>query len=213
MNHRFSTVLAVGWVLALAGPAMAQNSGPSGPASGGVIQSETPQGGAVSVVTAEKKPAVNLSDQQKQTVIDAIVDRKSHQATPKEFKAEMGADVSSKVDLHAMPPKVVSDVAALKDYMYAHLDREIVIVDAMNKKVVAVLPLPANLAHESGNKPEGAAAAGADGKPAATTGQSGTPRTMGSGQPTTDPLRAREESGKDSAYTGPSTTGPNTDGK
>ena len=28
------------------------------------------------------------------------------------------------------------DVAALKDYMYAHLDREIVIVDAMDKKVV-----------------------------------------------------------------------------
>ena len=211
MNHRFSTVLAVGWVLALAGPAMAQNSGPSGPASGGVIQSETPQGGAVSVVTAEKKPAVNLSDQQKQTVIDAIVDRKSHQATPKEFKSEVGADVSSKVDLHAMPPKVVSDVAALKDYMYAHLDREIVIVDAMDKKVVALLPLPANLARES--KPEGGAAASADSKPAATTGQSGTPRSIGSGQPTADPLRAREESGKESAYTGPSTTGPNTDGK
>jgi hypothetical protein len=209
MFHRLSTVLAAGWVLALAGPAAAQNSGPSGPASGGVIQSETPQQGG-SVVTAEKKPGVNLSEQQKQMVIDAIVDRKSHQVTPKEFKAELGADVSSKVDLHAMPPKVVSDVAALKDFMYAHLDREIVIVDAMDKKVVALLPLPANLAHESGNKPEGA---GPEGKPPATTGQSGAARTMGSGAPTADPLRAREESGKESAYTGPSSTGPNTDGK
>ena len=75
---------------------------------------------------------------------------------------------------------------------------------------MALIPLPANLVQAS--KPEGDAAAGADGKPAATTGQSPDGK-IGSGSPTADPLREREESGKPSAYTGPSTTGPNTGGK
>jgi hypothetical protein len=195
MYHRLSTVLAAGWVLALAGPGVAADTkAESGPAAGGVLQSEPPQGG--SVVTAEQKPAVNLSDQQRQTVVDAILDRKSHQETPKEFKPELGADVPRKVDLHGMPPKVVNEVPALKDYMYAHLDHEIAIVDAVNKKVVALLPLPDNLAHQS-------PAIGPEGKP---SGDGSRPESVGSGQPTADPLREREESGKDNAYTGPSTT-------
>lgn len=196
MFHRFSTALAAGWVLAVAGPAAAaDNPQQSGPGAGGVIQSEAPQAGS-SVVKAEKKPGVNLSDQQRQMVIDAIVDRKSHQATPKEFKPEMGASVPRTVDVHAMPPKIVSDLPALKEYMYAHLDKEIVILDAIEKKVVALIPLPANLAHES-------PAIGPEGKP---SGDGSRPQSVGSGQPTGDPLREREESGKPSAYTGPSTT-------
>jgi hypothetical protein len=205
MKPRLSfTIVAV---CALAIPATAaDNTEQSGPAAGGVIQSE-PQGG---VVKPEQKPALNLSDQQRQAVIDAIVERKSNQATPKEFKGEVGATVSPKVDIHAMPPRIVSELPELKQYMYAHLDREIAIVDALEKKVVALIPLPANLAQESSAKPEGTAAA--DSKPAATTGQSAD-RKVGSGTPTADPLREREEAGKESAYTGPSTTGPNTDGK
>jgi hypothetical protein len=192
MKPRLSYTIVV--VCALAIPAAAaENTEQSGPAAGGVILS-VPQGG---VVKPEKKPELNLSNQQQQAVIDAIVERKSHQATPKEFKGEVGATVSPKVDIHAMPPRIVSELPELKQYMYAHLDREIAIVDAHEKKVVALIPLPANLAQDS--------------KPAATTGQS-VDRKVGSGTPTADPLREREETGKESAYTGPSTTGPNTDG-
>ena len=208
MVHRLSCAMLAAAACVWVGPALAaDNAAQSGPASGGVMQSVPPQAG---VITADKKRAPDLSDRQRQTVIDAIVERKSHQATPKEFKGEVGAKVSSKVNIHAMPPRIVSEVPELKDFMYAHLDQEIAIVDALDDKIVAVIPLPANLAQTS--KPEGSPAAGADGKPAATTGQS-PDRKIGSGTPTADPLREREESGKDSAYTGPSTTGPNTGGK
>jgi len=291
--------------LALICPALPQdNSAPSGSAGGGVILSKPPQG---ELVTETKKPALNLTDEQKKTVIDAVVERKAHQASPKEFKPELGANVPRLVDIHAMPPRLVTDVPVLKEYMYAHLDREIVIVDAAEKKVAALIPLPANLAQESGNKPDEKVAAqkavggladlkpeqqralyqsaGGEAQPVpqeallaganvpdrmtfqplsaeviaqapqlrelhyaklqdgrmllidpksrkvagiitrdegtgtartdgpATTGQSnaGVPKSVGSGAQTADPLREREEGGKESAYTGPSTTGPNTD--
>ena len=200
MVHRLSCAILAAAACVWVGPALAaDNAAQSGPASGGVMQSVPPQGG---VVTADKKRVPDLSDRQRQTVIDAIVERKSHQATPKEFKGEVGAKASSKINIHAMPPRIVSEVPELKDFMYAHLDREIAIVDALDDKIVAVIPLPANLASES-------PAVGPEGKP---SGEGDRPRTMGSGQPTADPLREREESGKDSAYTGPSTTGPNTGG-
>jgi hypothetical protein len=193
MHHSLNlTVFAAGLAIALAAPAAAaENDTKSGPASGGVMQSQ-PSG----VVTADQKPKLDLSDQQKQTVIKLIVERKTHQATPPEFKAELGASVPRKVDLHGMPPNLASDVPALKEYMYAHLDNEIAIVNALDKKVAALIPLPAELAHQ---RP-------AVGPAGQFNGDGRRPQTIGSGQPTADPLREREESGKPSAYTGPSTT-------
>ena len=105
MKPRLSFTLVA--VCALAIPAAAaDNTEQSGPAAGGVMLSE-PQGGTVK---SEKKPELNLANQQRQAVIDAIVERKSHQATPKEFKGEVGATVSPKVDIHAMPPRIVSEL-------------------------------------------------------------------------------------------------------
>jgi hypothetical protein len=153
MDHRLScTVLAGAWVLALVGPALPQdNSAPSGSAAGGVILSKPPQG---EVVTEAKKPALNLTDEQQKAVIEAVVERKAHQPSPKEFKPELGATVPRAVDIHSLPPKLVTDIPALKEYMYAHLDREILLVDALHKKVAALIPLPANLAQDSGSRPD-----------------------------------------------------------
>ena len=275
----------------------AENSEPSGSAAGGVTLSKPPEG---ELVTESKKPPVDLTAEQRQKVITEVVARNSRQATPKEFKPELGAAVTRFVDIHAMPPALNNDVPALKNYMYAHLDRTIVIVDALNKNIVALIPLPENLAQESdkevkvtaldtvgglgGLKPEQLRAlyqsAGGETQPvpqqallagadvpdsitlqplapdaaaqapqlhglhyaklqdgrmllvdpnkrkvagiitqdegtstaaagAATTGTGD--KGAGSGEPTADPLREREESGKPSAYTGPTTTGPNTD--
>jgi len=288
------------------GPALpADDSARSGSAGGGVILSKPPQG---ELVTEAQKPALNLTDEQQKVVIEAVVERKAHQPSSKEFKPELGATVPRTVDIHAMPPRLATEVPELKDYMYAHLDREIVIVDALHKKVAALIPLSENLAVDSGSKPdqkrvaektigglgdlakeqqralyqsasaeaqpvpqevlragadvpdginlqplpadvvaqapqvqdlqyaklqdgrmllvdpknhkvagiitqdEGTGTAAAEGKDAVTTGQGDAAQKTGaSGKPTADPLREREESGKPSAYTGPSTTGPNTD--
>src|SRR4051812_22299141 len=124
MHHRLSCSVFVGaWALALIGPALpAEESAPSGSASGGVMLSKPPQG---ELVTEPKKPALNLTDAQQKAVIEAVVERKAHQPSSKEFKPKLGATVPRTVDIHSMPPRLATEVPELKDYMYAHLDREI----------------------------------------------------------------------------------------
>lgn len=152
MRYRLTrAVFAGAWALSLAGPAFsADNSEPSGSAAGGVILSDPPQG---VLVTEHSKPPLNLSDEQRQIVIAEIITRDTHQAPPKEFKPEMGVTVSRFVDTHAMPPKLATVVPVLKEYTYAHLNRNIVIVDALDKKIAALIPLPDNLTWD-GKKPD-----------------------------------------------------------
>jgi hypothetical protein len=60
---------------------------------------------------------------------DAIASRDTHQPTPKEFKPESARRCRALVDLHGMPPEIVTGEPELKPFMYAHLDHNIVIVD------------------------------------------------------------------------------------
>ena len=251
--------------------------------------------------------ALNLNEKQRQAVLDVVAREDSHQATPKGFRAEVGAEIGSGVNLHALPRPLIYEISQLKEYMYARLDRHIVIIDPLGKHVVEVIPLPADLAYTGGpskttkvenvvgglpsldqaqlrmiyqkipelgaqpapsgqimmagasvpssltlsavppeigtevpalrgtlyarlddgrlllvepaqrkvvgiiTRDEGTRLA-SENNPSGTDAQ-GSNSGIGTQSGTRDPLKEREESGKPSAYTGPSTTGPNTDPK
>ena len=147
MHNRPHFLFLVGaCAFALSGPAVYAAS--SGQEANGPILTDHGQ------VTAQKKPPLHLSDQQQQTVIDDIVARKTHQPTPKEFKPELDKGVPSSIHIHGMPPSILGDVPELKNYMYVHLDRDIVIVDAMEKKVAALIALPDNLVQQGNGTPD-----------------------------------------------------------
>src|SRR6185295_10346626 len=92
-------------------------------------------------VEATKGP-LTLSEHDKAAVIKAAVEAKSHQKTPKEFTPAVGATVPKEVYLHDFKPEVARETPALKLYKYAYLDREIVLIDGIQQKVVALIPLP-----------------------------------------------------------------------
>jgi hypothetical protein len=100
---------------------------------------------------------LKLSEQGKVVVIKAAVESKTHQKTPKDFTPAVGASVPKSVFMHAFKPTVGLKLPALKHYWYAYLDREIVLIDAMQKKVVAVIPLPAEYAFSGRQVHQGAA--------------------------------------------------------
>jgi hypothetical protein len=109
--------------------------------------------------------AVSLTDQQKQAAIDAAVSAQSRQKTPKEFSPTIGAIVPKEVYLHAFRPDVAQKTPLLKNYWYAYLDREVILVDG--HKVAAVIALPEKLI--AGEQPnQGAAEA------SSTTGKGST---------------------------------------
>jgi hypothetical protein len=257
----------------------------------------------VEQTTAVNAPKLELSDAQRQAIVEAVVPEQTHQATPKEFKAEVGSNIPRTMDLHPLPRPLVYEIPALKEYMFAHLDRNIVLVEALEKKVVELIPLPEQLAHRGGEPDKKTAAANAVGgfpglsdEQAQTIYQSATAEAepvpdypplragielpgsiklsplppnlgsevpavqglqysklrdgrlllvdpknrkvvgvitrdegtrvvqeskpeaggdstmgIGTGAMSRDPLRGREQTGNPSAYTGPTTTGPNTD--
>jgi hypothetical protein len=300
LRHELAALITVCLMSVGAGPSAAEETGAAaGTAASAPTASD--QKRPVDMAIASK-PQLDLSDAQRQAILDAIVQQDSHQATPKEFKPAVGSDIPRTLDLHALPRPLVYEIPALKEYMYAHIDRNIVLVDALEKKVIVLIPLPENLAR-SGGKPDKKEAAAnavaglanlsdeqmraiyqrADGvqpvpdHPPMRTGaqvpadialvplppdlgkqvpavqhlhyvklkdgrlllvdpqqrkvvgvitreegarvvQDGNPApegssTMGIGTGATsrDPLRGRERTGNPSAYTGPTTTGPNTD--
>lgn len=104
---------------------------------------------------------ITLSEEQKQAVIDAAVAAKSRQKTPKEFSPSIGALVPKEVYLHGFKPDETQKIPLLKEYMYAFLDREVVLVGGPKSKVVAIVGLPEKLF--AGEQPDqGASEASSD---------------------------------------------------
>ena len=107
--------------------------------------------------TAAKESAITLSEEQKQAVIDAAVSAKSRQKTPKEFSPSLGATVPKEVYLHGFRPEATQKTPLLKEYWYAFLDNEILLVDG--RKVAAVIALPDQLVADGRQPQQGAAEA------------------------------------------------------
>lgn len=114
---------------------------------------------------AQKVKTIALNDKQKQAVISAALSINSRQKTPKEFAPSVGTTVPKEVYLHAFDPSTVQEVPPVKEYWYALLDREIVLVDALSMKVVAIVELPQQLIakeqpHHGAAEPDSADAKG-----------------------------------------------------
>jgi hypothetical protein len=88
---------------------------------------------------------ITLSEEQKQAVVNAAVTAKSRQKTPKEFSPRVGATVPKEVYLHGFKPDEIQKIPLLKAYLYAFLDREVVLVAGPKNTVVSVVALPENL--------------------------------------------------------------------
>jgi hypothetical protein len=116
------------------------------------------------------KDPLQLTEQEKAAVIKAAIEAKSHQPTPNGFAPVVGASVPRAVFIHGFKPEIAREVPALKHYWYAYLNQEIVLVDATQSKIVAVIPLPAKFV-SSGQPHQGAA------EPADSQNKNGTSNT------------------------------------
>lgn len=143
-NPLISALLAGAAMLALGHAATAETTQPGqAPGNSNVTLSGS---GPVQQPT---KGALQLSEAQQQAVREAVLRQESHQANPGNFKPEVGGKLPAKINVHALPQPLVREMPQLKEYMYAHLDRSIVLTDSLENKIVMVLPLPDNLAQKS----------------------------------------------------------------
>jgi hypothetical protein len=90
--------------------------------------------------TAKQKPPLQLSDEQRRRIQDALVTAHSAQKTPDKFEPKIGEKVPTSLKLDAMPAPLINQEPALKQYDFVKLDNELLVVDPMDGKVVAVIP-------------------------------------------------------------------------
>jgi hypothetical protein len=91
-------------------------------------------------VNTKQKPPLQLTDQQRSKIQDALATAHSAQKTPDKFEAKVGAKIPTQLKLDAMPAPLINQEPVLKQYDFVKLENELLVVDPMDTSVVAVIP-------------------------------------------------------------------------
>lgn len=107
------------------------------------------------------KPPVTLDAERRRAIQNAMVTIHTQQKTPPGFKPQEGAGLPARMKVDAFPSPLNRQQPQLQQYGYAKTRDDIVVVDPMNRKIVAVVPrkFPA-----TGNEPTAADWAGTRGR-------------------------------------------------
>lgn len=90
--------------------------------------------------TAKQKPALQLNEQQRREIQEALVTAHSAQKTPDKFEAKIGVKVPTQLKLDAMPAPLINHEPVLKQYDFVKLENDLLVVDPMDSTIVAVIP-------------------------------------------------------------------------
>jgi uncharacterized protein DUF1236 len=83
-------------------------------------------------------PALKLAEQ-KQTIYASISSQKQKETAPPDFRAAVGAVVPQSVQLQPLPKTILDLVPDLKNYEYAMVANQVLLVDPKNKQVVEII--------------------------------------------------------------------------
>jgi hypothetical protein len=90
---------------------------------------------------SQVKAPLQLTDSQRQQVVQAVNQKSTDDTLPSGFHPATGAAVPSqkKLPLHPLPRPLIYQVPVLRQYYYAKLPKNVLIVDPMTRKVVDVI--------------------------------------------------------------------------
>ena len=92
------------------------------------------------VAGANQKPPLQLNEEQRRKIQDALVTAHSAQTAPDKFEAKVGEKIPTKLKLDAMPAPLINQEPVLKQYDFVKLENELLVVDPMDSTIVAVIP-------------------------------------------------------------------------
>jgi hypothetical protein len=92
-------------------------------------------------ITVEaKRPMLQLNEQQRAAIQDALENENTEQKTPPKFEAKVGDTIPSTMSVDVMPEQLLLREPSLKQYGYAKLSKDVLVLDPMKKAIIAVLP-------------------------------------------------------------------------
>ena len=94
---------------------------------------------AAQEVNPASVPDLKLSKDQKHTIYLSISNLKQRETAPPTFRAATGAVVPSSVELQPLPKTIVDLIPQMKDYEYAMVTNQVLLVDPKTKQVVEII--------------------------------------------------------------------------
>lgn len=88
-----------------------------------------------------KRPPLQLNDQQRTAIQDGLETENTQQKTPPNFEPKVGEALPATMTVDAMPELLIRREPSLKQYGYAKLSKNVLVLDPMKKIIVAVVPL------------------------------------------------------------------------
>jgi hypothetical protein len=86
-----------------------------------------------------KVPDLHLTAAQKQTIYSSISNQKQKETAPATFQPQVGAVVPGSIELQQLPKTLVDLVPELKNYEYAMVTNQVLLVDPKSKQVVEII--------------------------------------------------------------------------
>lgn len=87
-----------------------------------------------------KRPQLGINDQQREAIENALELENSQQKTPPNFEAKVGETIPLTMTVDVMPESLTQREPSLKQYGYAKLSKDVLVIDPMKKTIIAVLP-------------------------------------------------------------------------
>ena len=84
-------------------------------------------------------PDLKLTTEQRQTIYSSISSQKQKETAPPTFQAAIGAVVPSSIETQPLPKTIVELMPPLKDYEYAMVANQVLLVDPKTKQVVEII--------------------------------------------------------------------------
>lgn len=84
-------------------------------------------------------PDLKLSPDQKHTIYLSISNQQQKETAPLDFRAAVGAAVPASVNLQPLPKTIVDLIPQTKDYQYAMVANQVLLVEPKSKQVVEVI--------------------------------------------------------------------------
>ncbi len=88
-----------------------------------------------------KRPPLQLNDQQRGAIQDVLETENTQQKTPPKFEPKVGEALPATMTVDAMPEPLIQREPSLKQYGYAKLSTDVLVVDPMKKTIIAIIPL------------------------------------------------------------------------
>ena len=120
---------AAGALLLLSIPAVAQN-----PKSDGKTLEPN------EITVAKDKQTLQLSDQQRAVIQEALDAENTQQKTPPNYQPKVGDVLPGTMTVDVMPARLVEREPSLQPYGYAKLAKDLLVIDPMKKTIIAVMP-------------------------------------------------------------------------